>query len=137
MWRGILAALAVLAIVGGIFGGGVYVGELRVRSEQQGLVITSQEGVINTMRDEIKSAYARGAEDAAREAALKADQLAMQEWLKANAARRVDIGAELRRAIDAMDLSLCTLSDDVQRVRQRAVQEVIDASRPPAGQGGP
>ncbi|MBK8168225.1 MAG: hypothetical protein IPK64_19940 [bacterium] len=137
MIKWILQTLAVLALVGSIFGAGVYVGELRVKSDAKDTALATQGEVIVTLRDEIKSSYARGAEDAAREAALKADRAAMQEWLKANAARRVDIGAELRRAIDAMDLSLCTLSDDVQRVRQRAVQEVIDASRPPAGQGGP
>jgi hypothetical protein len=133
--RWIAQTLAVLALVGSIFGAGVYVGALQVRSEVKDTAISTQKEAIATLRDEIKSAYDRGVEDAAREAALKADQAAMQEWIKANAARRADIGAELRRAIDAMDLSLCTLSADVQRVRQRAAQEVIDAARP-AGQGG-
>lgn len=123
MLRWFLGTLGVLLIFGGIFGGGVYVGELRVRAELQ-------EGVINTMRDEIKSAYARGAEDAERKAAHAADQQALKDWMQANAARRIDIGGELRRAIDAMDIGLCALSPDVQRVRQRAHQELLDAARP-------
>lgn len=123
MLRWFLGTLGVLLIFGGIFGGGVYVGELRVRAELQ-------EGVINTMRDEIKSAYARGAEDAERKAAHAADQQALKDWMQANAARRIDIGGELRRAIDAMDIGLCALSPDVQRVRQRAHQEILDAARP-------
>ncbi len=135
MWRWFLGTFGVLLIFGGIFGAGVYVGELRVRSDQQSSVITSQEGVIATMRDEIKSAYARGAEDAERKAAHAADQQALKDWMQANAARRIDIGGELRRAIDAMDIGLCALSTDVQRVRQRARQEVIDAAA--AGTGGP
>lgn len=123
MLRWFLGTLGVLLIFGGIFGAGVYVGELRVRAELQ-------EGVINTMRDEIKSAYARGAEDAERKAAHAADQQALKDWMQANAARRIDIGGELRRAIDAMDIGLCALSPDVQRVRQRAHQEILDAARP-------
>ncbi len=123
MLRWFLGTLGVLLIFGGIFGGGVYVGELRVRAELQ-------EGVINTMRDEIKSAYARGAEDAERNAAHAADQQALKDWMQANAARHSDIGGELRRAIDAMDIGLCALSPDVQRVRQRAHQELLDAARP-------
>jgi hypothetical protein len=123
MLRWFLGTLGVLLIFGGIFGGGVYVGELRVRAELQG-------DAINTMRDEIKSAYARGAEDAERKAAHAADQQALKDWMQANAARRIDIGGELRRAIDAMDIGLCALSPDVQRVRQRAHQELLDAARP-------
>lgn len=123
MLRWFLGTLGVLLIFGGIFGGGVYVGELRVRAELQG-------DAINTMRDEIKSAYARGAEDAERKAAHAADQQALKDWMQANAARRIDIGGELRRAIDAMDIGLCALSPDVQRVRQRAHQEILDAARP-------
>lgn len=123
MLRWFLGTLGVLLIFGGIFGAGVYVGELRVRAELQG-------DAINTMRDEIKSAYARGAEDAERKAAHAADQQALKDWMQANAARRIDIGGELRRAIDAMDIGLCALSPDVQRVRQRAHQEILDAARP-------
>lgn len=123
MLRWFLGTLGVLLIFGGIFGGGVYVGELRVRAELQG-------DAISTLRDEVKSAYARGAEDAERKAAHAADQQALKDWMQANAARRIDIGGELRRAIDAMDIGLCTLSADVQRVRQRAHQELVDASRP-------
>lgn len=123
MLRWFLGTLGVLLIFGGIFGGGVYVGELRVRAELQG-------DAINTMRDEVKSAYARGAEDAERKAAHAADQQALKDWMQANAARRIDIGGELRRAIDAMDIGLCALSPDVQRVRQRAHQELLDAARP-------
>ena len=123
MLRWFLGTLGVLLIFGGIFGGGVYVGELRVRAELQG-------DAINTLRDEVKSAYARGAEDAERKAAHAADQQALKDWMQANAARRIDIGGELRRAIDAMDIGLCALSPDVQRVRQRAHQELLDAARP-------
>lgn len=123
MLRWFLGTLGVLLIFGGIFGGGVYVGELRVRAELQG-------DAISTLRDEVKSAYARGAEDAERKAAHAADQQALKDWMQANAARRIDIGGELRRAIDAMDIGLCALSPDVQRVRQRAHQELLDAARP-------
>jgi len=130
MLRWFLGTLGVLLIFGGTFGAGIYVGELRVRSEQQGLVITSQGDAISTLRDEVKSAYARGAEDAERKAAHAADQQALKDWMQANAARRIDIGGELRRAIDAMDIGLCALSPDVQRVRQRAHQELLDAARP-------
>ena len=122
MLRWFLGTLGVLLIFGGIFRAGIYVGALRVRAELQG-------DAINTMRDEIKSAYARGAEDAERKAAHAADQQALKDWMQANAARRIDIGGELRRAIDAMDIGLCALSADVQRVRQRAHQELVDASR--------
>lgn len=123
MLRWFLGTLGVLLIFGGVFGGGVYVGELRVRAELQG-------DAISTLRDEVKSAYARGAEDAERKAAHAADQQALKDWMQANAARRIDIGGELRRAIDAMDIGLCALSPDVQRVRQRAHQELLDAARP-------
>lgn len=123
MLRWFLGTLGVLLIFGGIFGAGVYVGELRVRAELQG-------DAISTLRDEVKSAYARGAEDAERKAAHAADQQALKDWMQANAARRIDIGGELRRAIDAMDIGLCALSPDVQRVRQRAHQEILDAARP-------
>jgi hypothetical protein len=123
MLRWFLGTLGVLLIFGGIFGAGVYVGELRVRAELQG-------DAISTLRDEVKSAYARGAEDAERKAAHAADQQALKDWMQANAARRIDIGGELRRAIDAMDIGLCALSPDVQRVRQRAHQELLDAARP-------
>lgn len=128
MIRWIASTIAVLLLIGSIFGAGVYVGRLEVSSDVQSTTLKTQEGVIEILRDEIKSSYARGAEDAAREAALTADRQALQDWMKANAARRVDIGGELRRAIDAMDLSLCALSPDVQRVRKRAAQEVIDAA---------
>lgn len=136
MLRWFLGTFGVLLIFGGIFGAGIYVGELRVRSDQQSVVITSQEGVIATMRDEIKSAYARGAEEAERKAALAADQQALKDWMQANAARRIDIGGELRRAIDAMGVGMCALSADVQRVRRRAHQELVDAARSTSGQDG-
>jgi len=123
MLRWFLGTLGVLLIFGGTFGAGIYVGELRVRAELQG-------DAISTLRDEVKSAYARGAEDAERKAAHAADQQALKDWMQANAARRIDIGGELRRAIDAMDIGLCALSPDVQRVRQRAHQELLDAARP-------
>lgn len=123
MLRWFLGTLGVLLIFGGTFGAGIYVGELRVRAELQG-------DAISTLRDEVKSAYARGAEDAERKAAHAADQQALKDWMQANAARRIDIGGELRRAIDAMDIGLCALSPDVQRVRQRAHQEILDAARP-------
>lgn len=136
MLRWFLGTFGVLLIFGGIFGAGVYVGGLQAKSDQQSGVITTQKEVIGTMRDEIKSAYARGAEDAERKAALAADQQALKDWMQANAARRIDIGGELRRAIDAMDIGLCALSADVQRVRQRAHQELVDAARGTGGQDG-
>lgn len=129
MIRWFLGTLGVLLIFGSVFGGGVYVGKLMEANVRLG-------GTVELLRDEVKSAADRGAEDAARAAELNAGRDALDAWMKANTARRVDIAGELRRALDAMDLGLCTLSPDVQRVRTRAYQEVVDASRDSAGAGG-
>lgn len=121
MLRWFLGTLGVLLIFGSVFYGGMYVGKLQCANN-------AQANVIDTLQGEVKGAEARGKEDAERAAQLAQDKETMVEWAKANAAKRIDIGGDLKRALGAMDLSLCKLGPDVQRVRIRAQAELVAAS---------
>lgn len=132
MFRWFLGTFGVLLIFGGVFGAGVYVGGLQAGVDAAADKLKAKDEVIVQLQDEVKSTAARAAEDVASAAETLAAQKELATWMKANAGRRIDIGGELTRALDALDLSLCVLSPAVRSVRQRAVEEVRNAGLPDA-----
>jgi len=115
MWSYVLATIALISSLAGVFYGGVRYGDLRTQAAYQQQAIDQRDQVNADLRQQL------AAEDA-DDGQATANFLQIQTDLEAIRRSSGSVGAQLRSALDASNLATCVLDPDVQRLRAESYQ---------------
>lgn len=121
MIRWFLGTIGVLLIFGGVFGSGIYVGELRAANRSQAEAIAERDEANKGLQEQLVAQ-----EQSERQA--QADLVAVQRSIDAIEKRTSGIGGQLRSALSASNLAVCLLPADVQRLRADAYEQARDSA---------
>jgi len=111
--------ITVLAIAGAVYVGRDY-GRTEMLAEARKQAIDERDQANAELRDQVEAGKAKAEQE-------RADLVAMQASIEALTQRSGSIGAQLRSALSASNLSTCVLPADVQRLRADAYDQAATA----------
>lgn len=110
MWRWFVGTFGIFLLLGSLFFGGFYVGNLVCANAS-----LKQDNVV--LQEQVKDAKTEGNVQLEIERGRQENERNLEEQLRQLASRRVNYAAEFQKALASTGLHLCVYDDDVRRVR--------------------
>lgn len=111
MWSYVIATIALVGVLAGIFWGGVNYGELRCGAAHSAQALTERDKVIGDLNQQIEARDEDVSEAQANMAQVQQDLAAIRRTAGS-------VGTQLRSALDASQMGTCLLDEPVRRVRR-------------------